>query len=436
MRSTKICVTLLCLFLATPGILAHAQDDGQFEAAISFKGQTLSVPGTLGVLRLVEDCDPARATKAGASTFMCQVLDGVRYEDPDAPGLSLTLYDTSFLPSNSTDARIKDFTQGIQVLQNTLQGSSTLANYGAHVNTGNSLPMQYLPPFTRATSTIAITDPRVLKDQNTNVGVTYVAVDTEGANHRLYMDFLFFLPNTRILGVYTMPLVEANSNGQNSFDSYLSGKVTGLTDLEKTLQIGDTLQNYVSTKVAGTMGYSTLYDAVNSMLSSAKATPFIDVFPSTAYAEAILSIRSAGIIQGYADGSFKPTKPVNRAEFMKILLEASGAKNLEGFAKACFPDVDASQWYAKYVCYGKEKGIIAGYNDGSFRPEATINLAEGLKIVFNSYNINVGTGGGEWYQPYLDEARKRGMLVLVKAQVGDNLSRGEMAELMYRLLNS
>lgn len=413
---------------------APAQAEELFESALSFKGQTLSIPGNLGSLTRTLDCDPKQATKITLQDErLCNFLDGVRYEDLDVPGLKLTLYDISLLPASSSDAHVDAFIKGKPYLEQVLDGRITLASYG-NLSGGGS-HQQFMPPMTRETQTLAVADTRILKIDGKNVGVAYVAADGGSDNeqpYKLYMDFVFFLPKTHILGVYTIPLTEANI-GTNSFSSYAAKQLTATVPADRTAQLEIALDTYVAKNISNTPGYTNIYDTVHQMLASAQPTPFIDVFPSTDFAEAILAIRSQGVIQGYPDGSFKPGKYVNRAEFMKILLEAAGIKNIDKEAAACFPDVDKSQWYAKYVCYGEKKGIIEGYSDGTFRPEATINLAEALKITFKTYNINVGSGAGEWYQPYLDEARKRGMLVLMTTRIGDNVTRGEMAELMYRL---
>ena len=49
----------------------------------------------------------------------------------------------------------------------------------------------------------------------------------------------------------------------------------------------------------------------------------------------------------------------------------------------CFPDVK-TEWFAPYVCYAKEKGWIQGYPDGTFKPTQNVNRAETLKMLFES----------------------------------------------------
>ena len=94
-----------------------------------------------------------------------------------------------------------------------------------------------------------------------------------------------------------------------------------------------------------------------------------------------------GVLAGYEDGSFKPDNTVNRAELLKILVEGQGITPDANTYKDCFPDV-ASEWYAKYVCYAKEEGWVGGYPDGSFRPADPVNKVEALKMLLNSQDID------------------------------------------------
>lgn len=407
------------------------------ESAASFRGQTFPFPSLLGNLQLTTDCDPAKAAKNNKDPdHFCHLMDGLIYKDG---GASLTLYDTSLLPAKTTDASVMDFMNGMQILRQVLGGTIALEAYGTHsVDAEGTIRMNFLPLHTRASYTVAVTDVRMLKMNGANVGVSYIAADMDTAtqSHKLYTDYVFMIPGSSIMGVYSMVIADANKNDSSSFEAYADKAVTGSSEEEKIVQLENALFEYTAKIAVGNPTYESLYGAITEMLANTRATPFVDVLSTTPYAESILAMRAQGVIQGYADGTYKPANPVNRAEFMKILVEASGAKDLDGYAKACFPDVDASQWYAKYVCYGKDKNIIGGYADGSFRPQASINLAEALKIVFTTYQINPGPTAGEWYEPFVNEAKRRGMLVLIKSGVGDNISRGEMAELLYRLENS
>lgn len=96
------------------------------------------------------------------------------------------------------------------------------------------------------------------------------------------------------------------------------------------------------------------------------------------------------VLAGYEDGSFKPDNTVNRAELLKILVEGQGITPDKNTYKNCFPDV-TTEWYAKYVCYAKEEGWVGGYPDGTFRPADSVNKVEALKMLLNSQEIDTDT---------------------------------------------
>ena len=104
------------------------------------------------------------------------------------------------------------------------------------------------------------------------------------------------------------------------------------------------------------------------------AEDFSDVKESHGNFEAIQYMKGEGVIKGYEDGTFKPNNKINRAEFLKIALESQEDFDIAN-AKSCLAksnikplsDVSLKEWYAPYVCYGLQKGIIKGYPDGTFQ---------------------------------------------------------------------
>ncbi len=162
---------------------------------------------------------------------------------------------------------------------------------------------------------------------------------------------------------------------------------------------------------------------------------FTDVGDKYKYVSAIVYVKELGLVQGYADGTYKPYNEINRAEFVKILVEGKFQEYLQDYKPGnCFKDVAASDWYAKYVCFAKDKGIIGGYPDGTFKPAQNVNVAEALKIVLETYFGNVTPVDGEWYQKYVDYAHKQDFWLDEWMSESYLLKRGEMAELMYRAL--
>ena len=153
------------------------------------------------------------------------------------------------------------------------------------------------------------------------------------------------------------------------------------------------------------------------------------------YESAIRYLEENEIISGYPDGSYKPENSVNRAEFTKIIVGAKLGTEPADSASNCFPDVKSSDWFASYVCYAKNNGIIAGYPDGTFKPANTINLAEAAKILVNTLDVDLSEDdSGLWYAVFIRSLQNSSYIPDTFASVADLVNRGQMAELVYRIL--
>lgn len=93
----------------------------------------------------------------------------------------------------------------------------------------------------------------------------------------------------------------------------------------------------------------------------------------------ILTASFLEIIDGYPDGTFRPDAPVTRAEAAKILLLAAALPSDPALLSP-FADVPDDAWFAPAVTMLATVGIVQGYPDGLFHPEATITRAEATKI--------------------------------------------------------
>lgn len=107
------------------------------------------------------------------------------------------------------------------------------------------------------------------------------------------------------------------------------------------------------------------------------ATSFTDVKSGEWYAKAINTLASRGILGGYEDGTFKPSANITRAEFAAI---ASRFDDLSS-GTASFKDVPSTHWAYSYIVSAATKGWITGYEDGTFKPEANITRAEVVTLV-------------------------------------------------------
>ncbi|WP_315911007.1 RCC1 domain-containing protein [Xylanibacillus composti] len=99
-----------------------------------------------------------------------------------------------------------------------------------------------------------------------------------------------------------------------------------------------------------------------------------------------------GIVAGYPDGTFKPNHPVTRAEFIVML---AGAMKLDGAGAALhFQDQDQiGSWAKGAAALAVEAGIVSGYEDGSFRPDAKITRAEMASMIAQALKARVDANG-------------------------------------------
>ncbi len=161
-----------------------------------------------------------------------------------------------------------------------------------------------------------------------------------------------------------------------------------------------------------------------------------DVGNGTDFASAIVYLEGRGVVSGYPDGTYKPLNKINRAEFLKIMIEANNfGVDYEDYAdESCFSDVPANQWFTKYVCFAEDNGIVSGYPDGTFKPSDYINLAEASKIVVNSFDIETFENSDPWFKDYIQALEARKAIPNGLEDFGKEINRGEMAEITYRLI--
>lgn len=172
---------------------------------------------------------------------------------------------------------------------------------------------------------------------------------------------------------------------------------------------------------------------------------FRDVSGCFSQYPAIKYLEDEGIVEGYPDGTYQPDGLITRAELTKILM---AVKSTKAEREKCmtlkwiiFNDVPHDAWFAPYVCIAKQKGIIDGYPNGGFGPHSWINYAEASKIVANTYGLEIrendgadwGGEGESWFLPYSFALLRKHAVAPTVDRYNDALTRGEMAEMIYRL---
>ncbi len=171
---------------------------------------------------------------------------------------------------------------------------------------------------------------------------------------------------------------------------------------------------------------------------------FSDVSASHRNVIAIEFLQEQGIIEGYSDGTFRPGSNINRAEFLKLIMEGSDL-TLDQNDNTPFGDVDHQSWYAPYVKKAYHEGWVEGYvSDNTFRPGQDISKAEALKIIamvqgwefpsYTEFTYFDDVFRSMWFAPYISYAYEANYLEDISNNYSPNTpaTRAYISELIYR----
>ena len=139
-------------------------------------------------------------------------------------------------------------------------------------------------------------------------------------------------------------------------------------------------QGNITRAEVATIFFRLLRDPVRTQYWS-QTNSYSDVPASKWYNNAISTLSNMGIICGYPDGSFRPDAPITRAELTKIAAGFFSDPRVAATYDGRFSDVHGAEWYISYLMTALEEGLIEGYPDGSFRPNRPITRAETCTIV-------------------------------------------------------
>ncbi|MCF7906297.1 S-layer homology domain-containing protein [Candidatus Gracilibacteria bacterium] len=104
--------------------------------------------------------------------------------------------------------------------------------------------------------------------------------------------------------------------------------------------------------------------------------------------ESVDMLREAGIMTGFGDQTFRPGKVLNRAEALVVLFRTKGVDLEETQVRQNnFSDVPSDAWFAREVGEAVHLGWINGFPDGTFRPNKAVNKAEWATIVMRAFGI-------------------------------------------------
>ena len=135
-------------------------------------------------------------------------------------------------------------------------------------------------------------------------------------------------------------------------------------------------QNNITRAEVATIFFRLLTDDVRDE-NLTKTNRYSDVAATSWYNTAVSTLSSMGIITGYPDGTFRPNAAITRAEFAAI---AARFDNDGDKTAAKFSDI-ANHWAKDEISIAYNNGWITGYPDGTFGPQRDITRAETMTLV-------------------------------------------------------
>ncbi len=144
------------------------------------------------------------------------------------------------------------------------------------------------------------------------------------------------------------------------------------------------------------------------------------------------------IMSGDPDGNMRLDDYVSRAEFTKIAVAASAYKNsvAANLAISPFPDVTYKHWAAPYVRVGVTNGIVSGYPDATFKPEATVLYEEAITMLLRVLGYTDSDFGVSWPSGQIGLANNLDMTDNTNCNAGDTMTRRQVAQLIYNTLKT
>ena len=114
--------------------------------------------------------------------------------------------------------------------------------------------------------------------------------------------------------------------------------------------------------------------------------PFIDIFESDRYYDAVAFVYENELFKGVSAREFAPDTTMTRAMFVTVLGRLANV-NADMYNTVSFDDVEAGSWYAPYVQWACDAGIVNGYGDGKFgvNDPVTVEQAAVLLARFAAY---------------------------------------------------
>jgi murein DD-endopeptidase MepM/ murein hydrolase activator NlpD len=177
-----------------------------------------------------------------------------------------------------------------------------------------------------------------------------------------------------------------------------------------------------------------------------QAATFTDLSQNDENFVAINFLKNNEIVKGYPDGTFKPKNPVSRVEALKFIYE--GLNKQVGVRTVLeFKDTDSKAWYARYIAAAQKEGIVKGYNGNIFKPANPVTRAEFIKMLMEASGFNgkdyiplnknfSDVGMKDWYYSYIGLAKDKNLLDTSTNlfRPNEQMTRAEVAQILYKTI--
>lgn len=165
-----------------------------------------------------------------------------------------------------------------------------------------------------------------------------------------------------------------------------------------------------------------------SMTTNVFASTFKDLDENHNQFEAIDTLKTLELIEGYEDGAFGGDNVLTRAELCTMMVRAMYEDNTHFSTNNIFTDVSIDHWARVYIDTAFENGLMVGYGDGTFGPENKLTYTQTARVILNA----LGYGDLEWPVGVNTFAYELGLYDNVKIKNFENgCTRADAAQMIY-----
>lgn len=158
----------------------------------------------------------------------------------------------------------------------------------------------------------------------------------------------------------------------------------------------------------------------------------------------IYNLAKQGVVEGRSENKFEPEANINRAEYVKMIVEAFYPNMVKYVDKneSSFEDINTDEWYNEYVIFAKNMKLISGYEDNTFKPGNNITRAESLSIITKVLDLQIQNEPTVPFSDVHDLWQKQYIEATLRFNIvsgyedgnfgpNDNLTREQAAKIIY-----